>query len=261
MEVKKLHNFVKKLLNLTKEMTKNGIEYNLNDNFAVMLLGFFSKQEEHMKVISLLVEYGYERDAELNARSMIEGLILIKWTYQNPKDRSFLWYYFPCILAWRRMQERINNGEKIEQKEGDLINQNINSYGEKFYIKKAREHYESKTSEPFKGDPYFKKWYGSDFAYLVQQVNGAEVLYKNFYRPFSDWHHWNPMGLWQALERDKKTNIFSYSLSSIVSLTNTLVVGFECLIQTAEVVNHYFNLRFDTKLKNLAEEIEVASRM
>src|SRR3989339_687799 len=89
-DIPTLRLFVDRLFLLANEAMHTHICYDEADHLAFMSLSFVSKQIDHLKTIRILVDMGQHKDAELIARSMIEGLFLLLWAARDPSTRPLL---------------------------------------------------------------------------------------------------------------------------------------------------------------------------
>lgn len=64
----------KRMQLLAGRVTDKGFKYKDSDDYAFMLISFFMKQQDHLKSVCVLVEFGQHRDATAIARMMLEGL-------------------------------------------------------------------------------------------------------------------------------------------------------------------------------------------
>ncbi len=250
-KVTELRRWVKKLLMITKAMMQK-IQYSEDDHFAFMSLCFLAKQRNHTESILALKE---SRDVGLIARSMIEGIIQLLWAAKDPVDRAFRWRYFVWITDWRLLQEKIAADKSVKKSRIIKIEEVLLQYGNQFLTKKEKN--KLQKGEELSNDPYCKNWTGHTGSYIFTQVEDKElgkVLYHNFYKPYSRWHHWCPGGLGTAIARYENRSIFSPE--SPQETAKALVVSFQCLFQTLEVVNEYLKLGISQRLNKLLKEFE-----
>ena len=244
-DLPELQKFVSRLLHIADDMSKTA-RYNDDDHFGFMGLSYLYKQIEHLRTIFILEE---RRDVLLIARSMIEGLCQLLWTATNKDNLAFKWRFYACVHDWRVLRSRRHAGEAVPKEESNRIEENVREYGPMFYSRQARR--ALKDSKQLPSDPYEHNWTGKTAKEIFDAVQG-QILYKNLYAPFSDWHHWNVSGIGYAIRRDE-LQVF-YSTHSIQDAATALATGFQCLMQTAEVVNDYLEMEKETALADLKNE-------
>lgn len=239
--------FAKKLLSICEEMHPSN--YEENDNMGLMALVFLSKQMEHLLSIIILVDEGQGRDAEIIVRSMYEGLVQLKWAIQDAKERALRWRSYIWIAVWRRIKEQRKNGKKVKSELYKEILEAIKEYGEQFYTRKARNRLQK--GKPLPDDPYQKSWIGKPLKQIAKKVKG-EQLYKDLYKPISEWSHWDPIGLGRAVKI--KGDDTEFYAPSYASFYNSLALGFQCLHETAEIVNNHFERGLDKKIQGIKDK-------
>lgn len=237
-----LHQWVRKLLALANETTQH-IQYSEDDHFGFMALCFLFKQIDHMKSILLLKG---ARDVELIARSMLEGMCQLLWAANNPNSRA-QWRTFAWIHDWRTMNAQIAAGEPVDPKKRSSIEEAIRQYGNQFLKPSAKK--ALKRGEPLPDNPYYDNWTGHSAREIFDSIKGGEILYQKLYKPFSDWHHWSPAGLGYAITREH--NWVIYSRVSAADFATALATGFQCLLQTIEVVDEHFGLGITSRIAKI----------
>ena len=247
-DIPKLRKFANKILKLAEEIKSKDIGFNHDDNFAFMSLLFFRKQVTHMKSILALKE---SRDVILIARSMLDGLCQLLWVNKNPKDRAYRWRTFKAVLDWRMMQQIIQAGKKVSPTYRKDIEKGLQDYGEQFYTKEAKRR--KREGEKLPKDPYFKNWTGRSIRQIWECI-GAKELYLRLYKPFSEWHHWSPSGLRDAIAIIPDEQRFIYSSIYYPYIAASLNIGFNCLLRNIELINEYFKLDMRSKIKKLKGE-------
>ncbi len=238
--------FVKELIHHC--MVMHPIEYKESDHFGMMSILFLSKQMEHMISIIILVEKGQGRDSEIIARSMYEGLVQIRWAQQDPNDRALRWRSYLWVSLWRKLREKQKNGKQINPTTQNQVNQELQQYGKQFYTARAKRQLEESNSLP--DDPYRDNWFGKTLRQIANDVKG-EPLYKGLYKPICQWVHWDPIALEKAIKT--KGEETQYHSPSYISSYNSLAFGFQCLYETADIVNAHLKKGFDEKLNDLKD--------
>ncbi len=238
-----LRRWASKLLALSDEI--GNIRYSENDHFGFMALSFLGKQREHMKSILILNE---SPDVVLIARSMIEGLCQLLWAAKDPDILGLRWRVYSFILDYRIIQTKIAAGESVDEESRARNEEGLRLYGDQFLTREARK--KRNKGDPLPKDPYRKSWMKQQVRQTCEKVKG-ELLYEHLYTPFSGYHHWDPGGLGIAIKREH--NRVLYSSKSPESAASALAVGFQCLLQTLEVVNKHLELGIASRIAELRE--------
>ena len=178
---------------------------------------------------------------------MIEGLSQLLWAARDLEVLPLRWRAFAWVHDWRLLRKRTASGEPTDEKRRVAIDKALQQFGEQFRKKSAVQGYDKRGPVP--SDPYHTSWRtGRSMKDICEAVSGG-VLYDGLYAPFSDWHHWGAGGLGQALRR--KDNHVIYSSLSESEASAALAVAFQCLLQTAEVVEWRLQIGIGPQLSEL----------
>jgi hypothetical protein len=220
-----------------------GVEFKRDDDFAFMALFFQAKQIEHTDGVLKLESHA---DTELIARSMLEGLWLLKWAYKEPAARALRWRYFAWIHDWRVLRDRDAAGRATEVSVRAAIEEAVKAYGPTFYTSKAKHAVSQK--QPLPDDPFVTNWAGIQIRQIAEAVGDLD-LYVSAYDDFSNRHHWDPAGIAQGVQQTG--DVLDYDASSPNSEAGGLAVAYQCLFGVCSIVNEYFNLNQNDKLTAL----------
>lgn len=228
-DLPELREWLNRLLRLADQMPHD-VTYSEDDHLGFMALCFLSKQIDHARSVLALIP---GRDAVLIARSMIEGLGQLLWAANEPDVLPLKWRSFACVHDWRVMQGKVASGEPVDQERRSAIEEALRNFGEQFLTREARQARDKGRAMPV--DPYCKNWRsGRQIGQICESV-GGQALHRRLYAPFSDWQHWGVAGLGRALTRQDTRIVYS-SLSASDSAA-TIATAFQCLLQTAEIVD------------------------
>ena len=212
--------------------------------FAFLVAFFLWKQLDHADAI---VKLGLHRDADLIARSMIEGLCQLKWAAQDPDERGDRWRRFTWVHDWRLLQKKLGAGLPVPARLRKRIEEGVGKHAADFLKKKSKKGSGPHTSpSPSATDPYVTHWSGTTVAALCSSVQ-ARPLYEWAYSQFSDWHHWSPGGFLRATQRSG--NRITFTVPEEEDALPTNVVAFQCLFETLEMANKTFDLGLETELE------------
>jgi hypothetical protein len=240
--------FAEKICNLTTEIL-DASNADDDDHLGVMGICFLSKQYDHLEGVLLLQEHKH-RDAELIARSMLEGLALFLWASQKPNERPQQWREFGHVHNFRLLRQEQQLLKDLDPAHVARIEERVKALGDQFYSPRTFRALEK--GEPLPDDPFTQDWTaGLSVKEVFGKIESDRQLHK-YYLRFSDWHHWSFAGLARAL--DTKGASIKYKSDSELSSIQALAVGFQCLYQTCELVSQHFGLNFESRLEQLKND-------
>lgn len=240
-----LSQWMNKVLALAYDITNN-VKYSDDDHLAFMALCFLGKQIDHTKSILTLMP---STDVVLISRSMLEGLCQLLWASQDPTVRPLRWRAFALIHDWRVLQAKIAKGEQVDSEQRADIENALKEHGNQFLTPTALK--ALGKGETLPPDPYCNDWRtGRQIKQTFEMVKG-EVLYQEFYKPFSDWHHWGAGGLGKVIKI--QNNRVAYLPRNPSDSEATLAIAIQCLLQTVTLINAHLNIEFATKIAELRD--------
>jgi hypothetical protein len=99
---------------------------------------------------------------------------------------------------------------------------------------------------------YRSKWIDQNVYERCREVKG-DLLYEKIYREASQWIHWTVKGMSPAIRRDGLT--FRYYANTSVDMGATaLASGFQCLFESAKLLNTHLKLEYNDKLNDIITE-------
>lgn len=237
-EVPFLHGQVKKVLALAEEASRN-ISIQENDDFGFMTVQFLYKQMQHAESVLSLVP---RRDAGLIARTMIDGLYKLLWTFQAHEGRAKLWRSFSIIHDWRLIQGRIRIGIPVDKKDIRRNEVGLRELGALHRLRKPK---------PNSLDPYNKFWYGE--VSLSKMAGSVDrELYDGPYAELSDWEHWGVSGIGESITRENDLVVMESNSDRIAGLS--LLAAFQCLLRTLKVADVHLPLKITDAIQTLGED-------
>ena len=241
-----LRDRAEKLVDLSEKLSKE-IKCNENDHLGYMTVLFLYRQIDHLQSIITLVP---NKDTILIARSMIEGLCQILWAAQKPEELPLKWRNFAYVSDWRLIEAKRSRGEQIDLQEQQNINNGLKCYGDQFLTKKARNLKQQGQELP--SDPYHNNWRcGVSIKEIAESVQ-ADSLYREIYSSFSDWHHWGTGGFGGTISRQRDN--MTYSSESPYNAAMAIAAGFQCLLQTVQLVNEHLKLGREAELERIRND-------
>jgi hypothetical protein len=234
-EVPFLNDQVKKVLALADEST-NGVRVKEDDDFGFMATLFLNKQIQHAESVLALVP---RRDAGLVARTMIDGLYQLLWTYQAAKKRAKLWRSFAVIHDWRLIQGRLKEGIPVSNADLHRNDAGLREFGELH-----------RNNKPKAASPFHKRWAGGMNLSDMAEAVGRE-LYDGPYAELSDWEHWGVSGIGNSISRQDGHITVNSESDRVAGLS--LLAAFQCVLQTLEVTDAHLSL-------NIRETIQVLGK-
>lgn len=221
------------------------------DYFGRMTLYFHAKQLEHTTAILTLDGHP---DSTLVARSMLEGLCLLKWARADAVERALMWHAFSLVIDWRHLRADELSGRAIDEAHRVSLNERLVTEGARFLTDAALKANAAGTALP--ADPYRRTWYVGTLKDIFAAVGGS-ALYDGPYKHMSDWHHWNPSGLAQGMWARDDT--FGFDAASPVIAVGSFSNSFQALADTALLVTDHFSLD-STAILQLITAVEEAAK-
>ena len=240
-EVESLTEHVKAMCSYCRSVCV-GLAFREDDDFGLMVLNFLAKQIDHAESILLLIP---RRDAGLIARTMIEGLYQILWSYHESDDRGRRWRSFSVVHNWRLIQSKKAAGKQVDPAREENVSKLLALFGNLHRRKKA------KAGD---ADPFHKSWRGEvQLAHMADAV--GRDLYDNVYSDLSDWEHWGLSSIGDAMMFTG--NAVAFETGSYRVAAQSLAGAFQCLIQTTQVLDAYFSLERSHELEALLKAFTV----
>lgn len=215
------------------------------EEFGFMAWSFLLKQREHLQSIKVLVG---KRDASLVARSMIEGICQLFWALRDKQTRAAMWKNFVYVHDMRLLKVKEENGVLIDEEQRETITKGLSVHGSDFF---RSEKFKTRSPGDLPQDPYRFDWTGEKVIDICKDV-GEEVLYSEFYSPYSDWHHWNFGGIGLSM-KDTEGGIEYLTNAPVVYLT-AVQVGIRCFVDTIRVIDWHFKFDFAKSVKEFLDD-------
>lgn len=232
--------------------------FEYDDAPAVMTVAFCTKQREHLRSIRVLLAAGQDRDAQLVARAMIEGMARLLWATKDWPNRAEQWLWFGLVLDKRRADRLESRGIAVDGDAKAGMAERLKEHGEQFFTKAVREQRELAESrgEAFElpDDPWGKRWTDSSAAEAFRESGGAH-MYEAGYAHASDWIHWSPQAVLAAFETGTWA-VGSFTKEDARAAVEALQLGCQAVLQCLEVLNSQFRLGTEGNLQSLFAEME-----
>lgn len=235
------------LLRLSKDIFYKKVPYTDGDHTDLMLLGYSSRQDGHLRAIETLVKNGHDSDTTLIARTMFEGCAQLAWAMLEVPERPRLWFRYGLIEDWRQAKRNQASGmegaaEVISTAELEISQWESDYYSNATLIR-------IKDGKAIPADPFRRNWLSQDFASLCQEL-GWTIQYDSIYRTYSDIIHWSARSLFLNVdfEEGKATG---YRLTDPHSASNALKIGHFSLHKTLGLLNLRLELGLGERLEAL----------
>lgn len=236
---------------------ESSISYRPDNGADTMALAFVSKQREHLRSVRILIGAEAHRDALLITRTMVEGSGRLRWAFKDTPERTELWLWFGAIRDWRQIQENAANGRTVDPDELDQLKQYVDAHGHKYYrpdvrkaITKAQERGQKYDLPP---DPWGYSWTDISVKVMFDELDDTDK-YDGLYRRSSEWVHWDPRSIFQALDMapsGAKGFIEQDWLAGGLAFPLACLSLLECL----QVLDGHFSLGMNTLLEDLRSEM------
>ena len=242
------------LLNVALAVQWRPLEFRVDDHFGWMLFVFFAKQAEHARGILALAEKGLYRDAGLIVRSMMEGFVQLLWACADPMVRARAWKEFTYVSSWRKMLKHEQAGRGVAPEVRARIEELLRTHGQQFLTEKGRRRL--RNGKALCRKDYSENWTGRSYAELFREVEGAgeakePILHLCAYSELSDWQHWSPEIMGQAVPIDSESGGATYLEPSAMSGALAVANAFQALFQTLEHLDAHFRLNLSQRLDEL----------
>lgn len=235
-----LNRYVGKAMELAEAILSADIRCDIDeDHFGFMALCFLSEQVGYLRAITKLVQRGLGKPAGLVARSMVEGMALLRWSGANP-DRPKRWRLYAWISDFRTMRRDEKAGKAIDAQKKAGIEGTLKVHADQFLSSKARKNKDAGKRLP--EDPYVRSWYEpNSLADIFEQIKGAKPLYERIYRTESERTHWSVGSLGRNIRRTERGVTYAGDSSPEDDAT-ALAVGFQSLVETLLDIDEHLQL-------------------
>ncbi len=235
------------------ELFGRRIPYDPEDGASVMALGFVTKQREHLRSVRILIDANAHRDALLIARTMVEGMGLLLWAFNQKPERTDRWYWYETVLDWHQTRENEEDGIVVDPQDKALLKAYLDKHGPKYYRPKVRKGLQAAerdgTVYEMPDDPWETKWTPTNVADMFDAV-GGELSYKGIYRDASEWIHWSPRPILRAMVR-AEWGVAGFAEKDWRAAVVALQAGCQLLLQSLEVLDGHFTLGQAERLAGL----------
>ena len=235
-----LRSYATKATRLAEDLLESNIRADFDDDhFAFMAMCFLSEQTGYLEAITKLVENGLGKPSGLVARSMLEGMALLRWARADP-SRPLRWRSYAWIADHRTITRDEESKKAVDPQRKVRIEEALKVCGDQFLTDRARKKKKDGTRLP--KDPYVRSWYDPhSVACIFEQVKGLWPLYENIYRAESERTHWSVSSLGKNLHQTSGGFVYAGDASPSEAAT-FLAVGFQALLETLVDVDDHLNL-------------------
>ena len=217
-------------------------------------MSFFFKQFNKYKSVIQLVHLNQNSDATVIARVMLEGFFYLLWAKLNPERRAKDWRSYALVSDYKLFLQNKYKGKQISlDEETELINR-VKIECDQFLTSNGKKAIEK--GEELSKDSFRTKWLVTEngksipIEDIFSELGSNDLL--ELYSDMCDWVHWNPRGIGTKIER--RDNKISFLENPPNDAATALAAGFHSLYQLTEIVNNYFSMKFDVRLKKIREK-------
>jgi hypothetical protein len=217
-----------------------------------------NKQLEHLKSIVVLNDSGQHRDTQLIARTMVEGLALIYWAAADRDKRPLQWR----ACAWVE-EFTILYGKPEYAKYKEEIETMLKTFCTSFLKPSSRGKSigEITPADYVRGCRWEETATGVFNNVAIRKIfvdAGLEPIYKTYYADTSNWVHWNPIGIAEALNSESGFPTYDRETQYIGAIG--YISGFNSLLQSAKFLNGHLKLGFNETLDDLEKDFHANSQ-
>jgi hypothetical protein len=263
-ELPLLDEVAKELDELARNMFIPPIAFQTGNGADVMVLSFVTKQLEHMRSVRALIAAGSHRDAQLNARTMLEAQGILRWAFNRSPERTELWFWYGAILDWRQMAKNKRDGVEVDPADEADLKPYVDQHGPNYYRsnirKRLKEAQKTGTTYDLPEDP----WHPSDWTEVNVRAMFEELgdvrVYDSFYRRTSEWAHSGLRAILIAAGRER-TDSAEWSTDQFIdddvrSGVWALGIACESLLRSLDILNAHFSLEHGDHLKSIDDKLE-----
>ena len=240
-----------RMLELIELRTKKGFKLNESDHFGFMALCFVYKQLEHAHAIAILVDAEQYADADILARVMLEGLILLGWASLLPEERGHRWRAYALVSDWKVLVEKKRHGEEVNPEVEQDIQLRLSELDVPFLTSAAR-----KNGTEGYPDPYQKSWRVNSDGSKVELSNMVDELknplLKELYEDLSQLGHWTPRGIGENIKRNGLSVRLEFRSKNYAA--RACSVTFQALGDTLQILSAHFGLNMENELRNIFDD-------
>jgi hypothetical protein len=237
--------WVRRALEMAERMVR-GRTLDEDGHLAFMCLCFLSKQIDH-GVALLILDSHKNRDVLLIARTMFEGQCLLLWAAQEPDVRPRRWRALTWVHDWRLCRSRQAEGKPYDAEYMRRAETMLAAFGDLVLTPRARSSRASGAALP--ADPYITGWRDGKTIKDVCVKVGAQSAHATLYGSFSEWHHWGPVALAEAIDRGDEGIL--YEAWSAIDSASALATAFSCLMDTMKLVSTHLRLEMEGEIQDL----------
>jgi len=221
------------------------VRFQDDDDLALMAVCFLSKQIGHAESVLLL---GESTDVVLIVRAMLEGICQLKWAAQEPTLRAKKWRDFVWVHDSRAIRAHQTLGQPVDPPAEQVICDGLHAVREMFFTRDAAKALKRGAALP--ANPFYANWTGMAVQQIFAAV-GADERYA-IYKSFSDWQHWSIGGIGRSLipSPDGMNYVTHENGWNLVAL----VLAFQCLWDTTQLVNNHLKLGLGDQLQRAYDQ-------
>ena len=243
-----LDSYAKEATQLAEELLADKIHFDADaDHFGFMAMCFLAEQVGYMEAVIKLVNLGLGKPSGLVARSMLEGMALLRWARGRP-ERSMRWRFQVWIKDYQTMTRKLAAGEPVDPQYKTRVENALKIHGDLFLTTKAKKRKAAGESLP--QNRSVRSWYAPNSLKRICAQISATPLYETIYQPESERTHWGVASVVKSVNRHEGG--FVYASSAISSDDATfLAVGFQSLLEVLQDVDEHLELGRDDDISDL----------
>lgn len=218
------------------------------DHEGFMYLAFAVVHLEHLASVLTLVEAELHRDAAVIARTMIEGMCLLRWVAEDPGDRALGWRQFAWVEDFRTLHRVLDKNEAVEQEDRKRIESNLRKHGDRFLTRKARNRLNEDPSQHLGPEDYQTNWlkaWGTDITAIAKNQlpdDGDKAAFRAMYQRTSKWAHWTIRGVVDAVSIDLESQTVQHHAPMEATRDLALAAAIAATLETLGRTRHHFQL-------------------
>lgn len=251
-EIARLRSYAMELARLTIDDILPNAKFDEYDHLSFMETSFVVKQVDHLKSVLILVKSEQYQDALGISRVMAEGLALLYWANEEPKERPLNWRAYVWVDQFKRLYGKPAYAEHKAEIELAL---------DKYCRQYLNDASKGKVQKDIVPDDYLVGWRREDDAVKnkltpkkvkgVFKDAGLEKIHEALYSPASGWLHWDSISMAESIQRNPDGSI-EYGARDLKYIgAQAIATGFHALFGTVTLLNENFKLGLNARLKEL----------
>lgn len=219
----------------------------------LMSFSFLPEQISNLKALLLLYQGGPLKSIGIVGRSMLEGMVQLKWASAEP-SRPERWRHYAAVLDWNLIEAKKQAGESVDANYEAEMKAMIKKYSDFFIVKREKRSAFLETNEGLKGSDLAKSWYHPESIRTMFEEIGDGKAYR-LYQEESQRTHWNVGAFGRYI--DNAPGSISYRIgSSGKDAARAMIMGAVASVETTRLANAALELGAQELVEEANDSLE-----